>query len=161
VMPSSTVFTDEFLSYNPLEGAGYQHKRVNHSQNVYVDGTASTNTIESFWSPAKRGIDGVNHSVSCKQSARVNPYAFRWNHRDASDPMFFELLNQIPFCPEIGRVILFRTCSKISLLNACLFFISVIRRSGFRVYVCGTGHCKKRTACPWHCNDFWTRAEIP
>jgi len=100
VMPSSTVFTDEYGGYNPLQGAGYQHKRVNHSQNVYVDGTASTNTIESFWSLAKRGIDGVNHAVGRDYlQGYFNAYAFRWNHRDSAEPMFFELLNQIPVAP--------------------------------------------------------------
>jgi ISXO2-like transposase domain len=67
---------------------------------VYVDGTASTGTIESFWSLAKRGIDGVNHAVGRGYlQGYFNAYAFRWNHRDASDPMFFEILNQIPVAP--------------------------------------------------------------
>jgi len=61
----------------------------------------STNTIEAFWSLAKRGIDGVHHSVGRKYlQSYFNAYAFRWNHRDAADPMFFEILDQIPASSE-------------------------------------------------------------
>jgi transposase-like protein len=101
VMPESIVYTDEWLAYSQLPAAGFQHKRVNHSQDVYVDGTASTNTIEAFWSLAKRGIDGVHHSVGRDHlQSYLNPYAFRWNHRNASDPMFFEVLKQIPLASD-------------------------------------------------------------
>jgi transposase-like protein len=101
VMPRSTVYTDEYVAYNPLEQVGFEHKRVNHAANVYVDGTASTNTIEAFWSLAKRGIDGVHHRVSRNYlQTYFNAYAFRWNHRDAADPMFFEVLDQIPVSSE-------------------------------------------------------------
>jgi transposase-like protein/Zn ribbon nucleic-acid-binding protein len=39
-MPDSTVFTDEYVSYNPLERMGYEHKRVHHATKVYVSGDA-------------------------------------------------------------------------------------------------------------------------
>jgi transposase len=101
VMPASIVYTDEWPAYNPLTQEGFTHKRVRHAENVYVDGTASTNTIESFWSLAKRGIDGVHHSVGRDHlQSYFNAYAFRWNHRNASDPMFFEVLKQIPLASE-------------------------------------------------------------
>jgi transposase len=62
-----------------------------------VAGDAHVNTLEGFWSLCKRGIDGVHHVVSKKyQQDYLNSYAFRWNHRDADDPMFFEMLKQIP-----------------------------------------------------------------
>src|SRR5712691_1740629 len=56
VLPASTVYTDDFKSYNALEGMGYEHSRVNHSQSVYVSGNVHTNTIEGFWATVKRGI---------------------------------------------------------------------------------------------------------
>ena len=49
----ATIFTDEFASYSAIpkmEGMGYQHRRINHSQKVYVSGDVHTNTIEGFWS---------------------------------------------------------------------------------------------------------------
>ncbi|HEX9235317.1 MAG TPA: IS1595 family transposase, partial [Actinomycetota bacterium] len=55
VLPASVVFTDEALHYWRLGKSGYQHQRVNHSQNVYVSGDAHVNTVEGFWSLVKRG----------------------------------------------------------------------------------------------------------
>lgn len=104
VMPRSTVFTDEAKFYHPLGLMGYQHERVHHAANVYVSGDASTNTIESFWSLCKRGIDGVNHNVSAKHlQDYINAYAFRWNHRNDADPLFFRMLDQVPISPIPGE----------------------------------------------------------
>jgi len=82
VLPQSTIFTDEYVSYNSLEGTGYQHKRIHHGQGVYVSGDAHTNTIEGFWSTTKNGIRGVYHNVSAKYlQMYLNEYAFRFNRR--------------------------------------------------------------------------------
>jgi transposase len=82
VLPQSIIFTDEYVSYNPLEGTGYQHKRIHHGQGVYVSGDAHTNTIEGFWSLTKNGIRGVYHNVSAKYlQTYLNEYAFRFNRR--------------------------------------------------------------------------------
>ena len=68
VLPKSTVFTDEYNSYDGLSKMkeGYQHKRIRHASKVYVMGDVHTNTIEGFWSLVKRGISGVYHSVGQK-----------------------------------------------------------------------------------------------
>lgn len=66
ILPESIVYTDEWPSYDGLEHAGYDHRRINHSQKVYVVGDIHTNTIEGFWSLLKRGIGGVYHQVSAK-----------------------------------------------------------------------------------------------
>src|SRR5439155_1616213 len=71
VLPASTVYTDEYATYNPLVGKGYRHKRIQHKQRVYVSGDVHTNTIEGFWSLVKRGLGGVYHSVSRKQLEQV------------------------------------------------------------------------------------------
>jgi transposase len=61
---TSTIFTDELPSYNTVSTLGYAHEVVQHAAKQYVFGIAHVNTIESLWSTIKRGIDGVNHSVS-------------------------------------------------------------------------------------------------
>jgi len=71
VMPESIIYTDEALHYKPLRGMGFPHRRVNHSQQVYVQGDAHTNTIDGFWSLVKRGISGVYHSVSAKHLQKI------------------------------------------------------------------------------------------
>lgn len=101
VMPKSVIFTDEARFYENLPLMGYSHERVHHSANVYVDGNASTNTIESIWSLVKRGIDGAHHNVSAKYlQDYLNAYAFRWNHRDDAKPMFFQMAEQVPVASE-------------------------------------------------------------
>jgi len=93
VMPASTIYTDELLSYRGLTGAGYRHDRVNHSEQVYVSGDVHTNTIEGFWSLMKRGIGGVYHSVSAKHlQGYLNEYAWRYNHRSDERAQFETLL---------------------------------------------------------------------
>ena len=99
VMPSSAVFTDEYVSYGPLAGLGYQHRRVHHGQGIYVSGDAHVNTIEGFWSLTKNGIRGVYHSVSTKYlQTYLNEYAFRFNRRKSlhlTQPMFQAFLGRI------------------------------------------------------------------
>lgn len=98
VLDKSTVFTDDFGAYDNLRwmGKNLQHKRIQHSQKVYVVGQTHTNTIEGFWSLLKRGIGGVYHSVSAKYlQSCCDEYAFRYNRRAAGEPMFTSLLSQI------------------------------------------------------------------
>jgi hypothetical protein len=67
-----------------------------HSENIYVRGEAHTNTIEGFWSTAKNGIKGVFHPVSPKYlQGYLDEYAFRYNHRDDVDPMYWGLLKKV------------------------------------------------------------------
>lgn len=66
VLPSAMIYTDEFSSYTSIGRNFVGHVRVNHSAGVYVDGGASTNSIEGFFGLLKTGIRGVYHSVSAK-----------------------------------------------------------------------------------------------
>lgn len=82
IMPRSTIFTDEYVAYGPLERLGYAHKRVDHATKVYVSGDAHTNTVEGFWSLTKNGIRGVYHNVGANYlQSYLNEYAFRSNRR--------------------------------------------------------------------------------
>lgn len=98
----ATVYTDELGTYNRLTQMGYNHDCILHSAKIYVRGDVHTNTIEGFWSQAKRGISGVYHAVSPKYLQNyVNEYAFRYNHRNDERPMFQTFLNQIG--AQMGR----------------------------------------------------------
>jgi transposase len=93
VLPSSTVYTDELKSYDGLAKRGYNHRRINHSEQVYVSGDVHTNTIEGFWSLTKRGIGGVYHAVSAKHlQGYLNEYAWRYSHRNDGRAFFGTLL---------------------------------------------------------------------
>ncbi len=96
VLPESMVYTDEYTVYDTLNREGYRHDRLNHSQEVYVDGDVHTNTIEGFWSLVKRGIAGVYHAVSRRHlQGYLNEYVFRYNHREDERPMFLTMLSRV------------------------------------------------------------------
>jgi len=93
---NATLFTDEFPSYDHMARIGYKHLRIEHHLKVYARGNVHTNSIESFWSLIKRGINGVYHSVSSDYlQSYVNEYSFRYNHRKDEQPMFKIVLGQI------------------------------------------------------------------
>ncbi|MGB7553917.1 MAG: IS1595 family transposase [Candidatus Korobacteraceae bacterium] len=96
VLPKSTVFTDEYASYNGLDRAGYEHRRINHSEGVYVMGDVHTNTIEGFWSLVKRGIGGVYHNVGKHYlQTYLNEYSFRYNRRESGNLIFHAILERV------------------------------------------------------------------
>jgi transposase len=96
ILPASTVFTDDYVSYDGLEAQGYVHKRIRHSARVYVSGNIHTQAIEGFWSLVKRGIGGVYHNVSAKYlQTYLDEYAFRYNRRDKGNQQFRSILERV------------------------------------------------------------------
>ena len=96
ILPSSTIFTDEFISYQGLEKYGYTHRRIRHGAKVYVSGDIHTQNIEGFWSTVKRGIGGVYHNVSAKYlQTYLNEYCFRYNRRHQGNLLFKRILEQV------------------------------------------------------------------
>lgn len=58
-----------------------KHKTINHTKH-YAHGDIRTNTIESAFSPLKRGIVGTWHKVSAKHLlAYLDEMCFRFNNR--------------------------------------------------------------------------------
>lgn len=91
------IFTDEYHVYKNVTKLGYAHESVQHGAKQYVAGNAHTNTVESLWSTIKRGIDGVNHSVSpVYLQSYLDSYVYRYNHRKDEQPMFQSLLHRLP-----------------------------------------------------------------
>ncbi len=96
VMPASMVYTDEARQYGLVRRSGYQHRRINHSANVYVKGDVHTNTIEGFWSLLKNGIRGAHRAVGADYlQSYVNEYTFRYNHRRDEQPMFQTIAQRV------------------------------------------------------------------
>ena len=74
---NSTLVSDEDTFYN-----GVSNYVVKHRHGEYVNGIASTNGIESFWSMLKRGYIGTHHWFSEKHMNKyVNEYCARQNLR--------------------------------------------------------------------------------
>ncbi|HTF36490.1 MAG TPA: IS1595 family transposase [Myxococcota bacterium] len=87
VKRDAKLYTDEATHYawagKPWAGG---HETVNHSAGEYVRGSASTNTVEGFFSLIKRGMYGTFHSVSKKHLHRyVSEFEFRYNSRHVND----------------------------------------------------------------------------
>lgn len=86
VHKDSIIHTDEFPSYKGLDEDYAGHKVVNHSAKQYVDGTAHTNTAESYFSLMKRGVIGAFHHISKHHLHRYcSEFEFRWNNRKVND----------------------------------------------------------------------------
>ena len=76
----ATLITDEWKSYRGMREA---HVAVKHSVGQYVDGQASVNGMESFWSMLKRSYHGTYHKISPEHLQRyVDEFAGRHNARD-------------------------------------------------------------------------------
>jgi transposase-like protein len=79
VRRGATLCTDESKSYDGMD-RHLKHLRVNHSAKQYVDGMASTNSIESVWAILKRIFYGTHHSFSAFHTGLyVDECAFRLN----------------------------------------------------------------------------------
>jgi len=92
IKKDSDVFTDEWFAYQNLS-KWYNHQIVNHRKKEYVNGNATTNSIEGFWSHLKRGIYGNYHWVSKKHlSNYANEFTLRYNARKYSEQERFDLV---------------------------------------------------------------------
>jgi hypothetical protein len=66
-----------------------------NANTVYLTSDIHTQTIDGFWSLAKRGIGGMYHQVSKKYlQSYSNEHSFRYNRRDVMKSMFTELLEK-------------------------------------------------------------------
>jgi transposase-like protein len=79
----SALYTDDAGQYRKLSD-DFAHEVVNHSAEEYVRGDVHTNTIESYFSILKRGINGTYHHVSQQHLGRyLAKFDFRYNSRVA------------------------------------------------------------------------------
>jgi transposase len=63
VLPTSMVFTDDYYGYHGLDRM-YHHRRINHSERVFVSGDVHSHTIEGFFGHFKSVVRGTHHSIS-------------------------------------------------------------------------------------------------
>jgi transposase-like protein len=81
---TSHIMTDEARQYLPLGERYASHEIVTHSIGEYVRGDVSTNTVESYFSIFKRGMNGTYQHCSTKHLKRyLAEFDFRHNNREA------------------------------------------------------------------------------
>jgi transposase len=92
VLPGAMVFTDDWSGYDKLH-RHYTHRRINHSQRIYVHGEVHTQTIEGFFGHFKTDVRGTHHSISRRWlPGYLNEWVWKWNRRDDDEAMFRQLL---------------------------------------------------------------------
>lgn len=82
VRSGADIFTDGWRSYDALAVHGYNHKKVKHSENEFVNEEAHINGVESFWSWAKRRIVKFNGIPRHRFPIFLLETEWRFNHRD-------------------------------------------------------------------------------
>ena len=93
VNPDSILFTDDWGSYKPLRRSYIDHRVINHSAGLYVEGSTHTNTIEGSFGNLKTGMRGAYKKVSpAYLQSYVNEYAWRYNARRNNGALFHQLL---------------------------------------------------------------------
>lgn len=93
----STIYTDDFLSYDRLS-KWFKHERVRHSIGQYVrNGLIHSNGTESFWALFKRGYVGIYHWMSRKHLQRyVDEFAYRFNTiPQDTDVVFADMVSRV------------------------------------------------------------------
>ena len=84
VSAKSTLNTDEAEHYRTIGRAFAAHQSVSHGRGEYVKGTASTNTVEGFYSVFKRGMKGVYQHCGEQHLHRyLSEFDFRYSNRTA------------------------------------------------------------------------------
>jgi transposase len=95
VNPDSIIFTDDWASYKPLQRQFIDHKIINHSAGIYVQGSTHTNTIEGAFGNMKTGMRGVYKKVSPRYLQNyLDEYAWRHDAKRAEGALFTQLLQQ-------------------------------------------------------------------
>ena len=92
------IVTDEYAGYDRLRGSayGYRHSNVKHGKHHFSWKGQNTNTIEGFWGQFKRSVRGTYHFVSSQHlQSYVDEFAYRYNHRASSVPLFETLMARI------------------------------------------------------------------
>jgi transposase len=101
VMPTATLYTDDYIGYQRLAGE-YTHHTINHSAKVYVSGDVHTQTIEGFFGNFKMGVRGAHHSISKKWlQGYLNEWAWRYNNRLDPQSLFRALLFRAASVPKV------------------------------------------------------------
>jgi transposase len=95
VTKGSNLMTDEAPVYNLLSDS-YNKQTVHHARKEYARGNVHTNSIEGFWGQFKRSVRGTYHFVSEKHlQSYLDEFAFRYNLRHSSVPVFEVLLSRV------------------------------------------------------------------
>ena len=85
VAPDSSIHSGGWRGYNGLVDLGYKkHYRVSHGSDELVNHKSHSNSIESFWSYAKRRLEKFHDIVGSTFYLHLKECEFRFNYRDVN-----------------------------------------------------------------------------
>ena len=89
----ANIYTDECQAYKQLPNYGFQLSIVNHHQGQYVDGDATTNRIENYWSVLKKPLFATYRGRMTHKYMQhyVDVSVFRFNCRELHNENMFYL----------------------------------------------------------------------
>lgn len=82
VEPGTTIYTDKWRSYDILKTEDYTHEQINHAESFSGKNGVHINSIESFWSFAKRRLSKFNGMSRHTLPLHIKECEFRYNHKD-------------------------------------------------------------------------------
>lgn len=94
VQSGADIYTDGWSSYDALAVHGYNHKKVRHSKDEFVNGDAHINGVESFWSWAKRRVTLYNGVPRDRFPTFLLETEWRFNHRATIEKDIRKLVNE-------------------------------------------------------------------
>lgn len=80
----STIYTDQWRGFADLKLDGYTHHSINHSEEYKDAKGRHANTIESFWSFAKRRLRQFNGIHRTTLPLHIKECEFRYNNKDVA-----------------------------------------------------------------------------
>jgi len=93
VNPTALLITDDWPAYKPLRREYLDHRVINHSAGVYVDGDIHTNSVEGLFGNLKTGMRGAYKQVSIRWlQSYLDEYAWRHNAQREGKALFGQLL---------------------------------------------------------------------
>lgn len=82
VEPGSTIYTDEWRSFIGLDKDGYIHHKINHRRGFAKKAEGiNINTIEGFWSYAKRRLAKFNGIAKSTIHLHIKECEYRYNNK--------------------------------------------------------------------------------
>jgi len=114
VRKGTLLSTDEATHYIGVNRQGYKHRSCNHSAKSWVNGMASTNSVESMWSLLKRAFYGIYHKFSIEHLPKyVAESVFRLNEGHCKYQTMTRIDAIAGYC--IGKRLTWSDCARVAI----------------------------------------------
>lgn len=96
VPKGSTIYSDQFSSYDGLITEGYRHYRIDHGQSFAPSRRQHINGIENFWGYAKTKLKRYYGIPRSQFWLYLKEMEFRFNHRHEDLPLLIRRILKKP-----------------------------------------------------------------